>query len=172
MIPTTAVVWFTGLPSSGKSTLAALVRDALVAAGIPVLLLDGDEVRGSLVPTPGYGEGERAAFYSTLGNLAALTARQGIVTLVAATANRREYRDAARKVAPRFVEVYVGTPASECARRDSDREYAHARPAHPTQLPTIGTEFEVPLMPDVVAPVGAEPGAVSAVLGALGLAAA
>lgn len=167
-----SVVWFTGLPSAGKSTLAAAVRDALVEAGITACLLDGDELRGALVPTPGYGDAERLAFYQTLSNLAALVARQGIVVLVAATANKRAYRDYAKDVAPRFVEVYVSTPASECARRESSREYAHARPAHPTRLPGVGTEYEVPLMPDVVAPAGAEPKAVAAVLGVLGLAAA
>jgi adenylylsulfate kinase-like enzyme len=68
--------------------------------------------------------------------------------------------------------VYVSTPASECARRESSREYAHARAAHATQLPSVGTEYEVPLMPDVVAAVGSTPEAVAAVLGVLGLAAA
>jgi adenylylsulfate kinase len=167
-----AVVFFTGLPSSGKSTLAAAVRHALASAGVPVCVLDGDELRSALVPTPGYGDTERSALYATIGNLAALIARQGIVVLVAATANKRSYRDHARGVAPRFVEVYVSTPAGECARRESSREYAHARPAHPTRLPSIGAEYEAPLMPDVVAAAGATPEAVGAVMGALGLAAA
>jgi adenylylsulfate kinase len=167
-----AVIFFTGLPSSGKSTLATAVRNALQIAGVTACLLDGDELRGAIVPTPGYGEGERSALYSTLANLAALIARQDIVVLVAATANKRAYRDYARSVAPRFVEVYVSTPASECARRESSREYAHARAAHATQLPSVGTEYEVPLMPDVVAAVGSTPEAVAAVLGVLGLAAA
>ena len=66
------VVWLTGLPSSGKSTLA---RAIAAASEEPALVLDGDEVREALVPRHGYDPDARAAFYETLGRLAALAAR-------------------------------------------------------------------------------------------------
>ena len=86
------VVWLTGLPSSGKSTLARRVAATLRAAGRAVALLDGDEVRACLVPSPGYDDAGRGAFYATLARLAALLAHQGLVVLVPATAHRAEYR--------------------------------------------------------------------------------
>src|SRR5689334_9261303 len=94
------VVFITGLPSAGKSTFAERAFAALRERGIPTCLLDGDAVRASLVPQPGYSAHERAEFYETLANLAALVAEQGLVALVAATAQRREFRDRARALAP------------------------------------------------------------------------
>ncbi|HEY3497194.1 MAG TPA: adenylyl-sulfate kinase [Polyangiaceae bacterium] len=94
------VVWITGLPSSGKSTFAEKTRDALAGSAIPACLLDGDAVRASLVPTPGYSPEERASFYETLARLAALIARQGFVVLVPATAHRRTFRDLAERFVP------------------------------------------------------------------------
>ncbi len=98
-----AVVWLTGLPRSGKSTLAARVRDRLAGAGRATLILDGDEVRAALVPRPGYDATAREQFYETLARLASLLAHQGATVLVAATAHRRDFRERARRLAPRFV---------------------------------------------------------------------
>src|SRR5262245_34057334 len=102
---TGVVVWFTGLPASGKSTLARAVRKALRARAQDAVLLDGDQVRASLVPAPGYDEVGRGDFYESLARLAALLARQGLVVLVPATAHRAIFRQRARLLAPRFVEV-------------------------------------------------------------------
>ena len=73
------VVWLTGLPSSGKSTLAVRVEEALRAAGRQVVRLDGDEVRAALVPTPGYDEVARSDFYESLARLAGRDPRSGAV---------------------------------------------------------------------------------------------
>ncbi len=139
-----AVVWFTGLPSSGKTTLARKVARALAKRGRAHLLLDGDEVRAALTPTPGYGPKARSDFYRTLGALAVMLARQGQVVLVAATANRRAFRDWARKRAPRFVEVYVDTPLEVCIRRNAKGLYGRAR-----ALPGVGVRYEAPRRPEV-----------------------
>lgn len=157
-----AVVWFTGLPSSGKSTLARAVARALDEKGRAHLLLDGDEVRAALLPRPGYGPRARANFYRTLGRLAALLAGQGLVVLVAATAHRQAFRTWARRRAPRFVEVYVDTPLLECARRNAKGLYGKAR-----GLPGVGVRYEVPRRPEVRAVGGASAAAVSACLRAL-----
>lgn len=161
------VVWFTGLPSSGKSALARSVRDELAPLGTAQCILDGDEVRAALVPAPGYGEADRAAFYATLGNLAALLAKQGLVVLVPATAHLREYREHARRVAPRFVEVWVSTSAEECARRDSKGLYARARSDPALPVPGVTVAYEPPERPDVVAERGVDPDAVARVLAAI-----
>ena len=122
--PRGAVVWITGLPSSGKSTFAERLQRRLLEAGLACCTLDGDAVRHALVPAPGYTPEARDAFYATLAGLAALLAAQGLVVVVPATAHRAAYRAEARRVAPRFVEVYVAVDAGECRRRDAKGLYA------------------------------------------------
>jgi adenylylsulfate kinase len=141
------VVWLTGLPRSGKSTMAQALADELRAAGRATALLDGDEVRATLVPRPGYDPTGRDDFYATLGGLAALLARQGLVVLVAATAHRRAHRDAARARSPRFLEVHVATPIELCRGRDPAGLY---RSAARDALPGVGAAYEPPLAPEVV----------------------
>jgi adenylylsulfate kinase len=162
-----AVAWLTGLPSSGKSTLAARLATALRAAGTPTLLLDGDDVRQALVPPPGHLPAERDAFYETLGRLAALAASQGLVVVVAATAHRRAHRAGARALAPRWVEIYVRTPPEVCEARDAHGLYALHRQGKAPQLPGPGVPYEVPEAPDVVAEGGQDQGAVDATLALL-----
>lgn len=145
------VVWFTGKPSCGKSTLARRVQQALVERGTAACLLDGDEVRAALVPEPGYGPEQRDAFYATLSNLAALLARQGFAVLVAATAHARALRDRARRAAPRFVEVYVDVPQQELLRRDAKGLYAAVREGRLTGVPGADVAYEPPETPDVIA---------------------
>jgi adenylylsulfate kinase len=141
---TGVVAWFTGLPSSGKSTLAAAVATELRARGVSPLTLDGDDVRAALVPPPGYDDASRAALYATLANLAASLAGQGHAVLVPATAHRRAFRDAARERAPQFVEIFVDTPLDECMRRDAKGLYA----AGGDQVPGVGVAYEPPAAPD------------------------
>ena len=139
------VVWLTGYPASGKSTLARVVADALRTSGAPVCVLDGDEVRAALHPTPGYDDRARADFYASLAGLAALLAKQGLVVLVPATAHRASFRDTARALAPQFVEVFVDTPLAECQRRDPKGLYQRA----PSTLPGSGMAYEPPQHPDL-----------------------
>jgi adenylylsulfate kinase len=148
---TGTVAWITGLPAAGKSTFAERAYARLRDAGTPVCLLDGDAVRACLVPGVGYAPAERAQFYETLGNLAALLARQGLVVLVAATAHRREFRDRARSAAPAFVEVFVATPLDECMLRDTKGLYAAARDGTAHDVPGVTEPYEPPLHPTVIA---------------------
>ena len=159
-----AVVWITGLPGSGKSTLAARLSERLARAGRATALLDGDAVRGALVPAPGYAPAERDAFYATLGRLAALLSAQGLLVLVAATAPRRAHRDEARRLAPRFVEVWVRTSAEDCARRDTKGLWALGRSGAAPHLPGIGAPYEPPARPEVSAAGGEDREAVERVL--------
>lgn len=146
------IVWLTGLPSSGKSTLAQEVARLLRSAGREnVVVLDSDEVRHALRPEPGYDTAARDAFYETLARLAALLAAQGQLVLVPATAHRRAFRDRARALAPgRFVEVFVDTPEAECRRRDAKGLYARADREANATLPGAGVAFEAPTAPTLV----------------------
>ena len=152
-----AVVWFTGLPASGKTTLARRVA-RLLAAHHPVML-DSDALRPVIAPRLGYGPAARARFYASLARLAALLAHQGHLVLVAATAQRRAFRDEARRWAPRFVEVYVDAPAAICARRDFKGLYG--------VVPGLTSGYQPPLEPDVTAHGGWDRGAPARVQAAL-----
>lgn len=161
--PPGTVVWITGLPSSGKSSLAKNLELELRAGGFRALILDGDEVRAALVPQPGYSESERARFYEILANLAAAFARQGLVVLVPATAHRRSFREHARQIAPNFLEVWVDVSLSECRRRDKKGIYARFAAGELRQVPGEDLPFEPPESPDVIATGGKDTHAVATV---------
>ncbi|MEZ4229379.1 MAG: adenylyl-sulfate kinase [Polyangiaceae bacterium] len=145
------VIWITGRPSAGKSTFAREAKRLLSAHCGPTLILDGDAVRGRLKPAPGYDDRARSDFYSTLSGLAALIAEQGFVVLVPATAHKREFRDEARELAPRFLEVFVDAPLEVCEARDSKGLYARSKRGEVDNLPGVGKHFDRPQNPDVVA---------------------
>ena len=164
------VVWITGRPASGKSTLGGYLASRLRADGVPCALLDGDEVRDALGRAAGRGPEERDAFYEALARLAALLARQGLSVIVPATAHRRAYRERARSLAPRFIEIHVATPPDECARRDPKGLYALAREGAAVGLPGADEPFEDPVAPDVIALDGEDERALAHALALLRLA--
>lgn len=147
------VVWLTGLPSSGKSTLARATATITRGRGVATVVLDGDEVRGVLHPVATYDERGRDDFYATLAGLAASLARQGLLVLVPATANRAAFRARARELAPAFLEVFVDVPLETCAARDTKGLYARARQGDPgaASMPGQGASYEAPTQPDFVA---------------------
>ncbi len=155
---TGVIIWFTGLPSAGKTTLAGALRSRLSGQGVANCLLDGDVMRSVLTPTLGYSEQDRSQFYTSLARLAAELARQGLVVLVPATAHLREYRRYARQLAPRFVEVWVATPLETCRQRDSKGLYASAAEG-PGHLPGIDVAYEEPEGAEVLAAGGDDTGA-------------
>jgi len=154
----------TGLPSSGKSTLAAHARARLAARGVACAILDGDAVRGALVPPPGYTDEARGAFYETLARFAALLAAQGLVVIVPATAHKAAYREQARRLAPHFIEVYVETSADECAARDAKGLYAAARAGQARDLPGVDVAYEAPSAPEIRAQGGLDEAAIARIV--------
>lgn len=163
-----AVVWLTGLPASGKTTLAARIGERLAANGARAILLDSDAVRQILAPDLGFERAGRDEFYRRLAELAALLARQGCVALVAATAPTRFQRVLARALAPHYIEVYLDVPLDECAARDPKGLYARATAGLAPDVPGAGAEYEVPLEPEVVAHGGHDDDAIDAVIARLG----
>jgi adenylylsulfate kinase len=161
------VVWLTGAPSSGKSTLATRLGVALAERGRPRCVLDGDRVRAALVPSLGYDAAARDAFYATLANLAALLAEQGLVVVVAATAHARAYRERARRAAPAFVEVFLRVDAAELQRRDAKGLYAAARAGRLHGVPGGDLAYEEPLEPEVTCDGGKDPNALERIFAAL-----
>jgi adenylylsulfate kinase len=141
-------IWLTGLPSSGKTTLAhALVR-LLHERGIAVQILDSDELRRRLTPNPTYSAEERDWFYDIITFLAELLTTNGVNVLIAATASRRAYRQAARERIPRFAEVYVECPPGVCRARDPKGLWERVDRAEITNLPGAGAPYEAPDAPE------------------------
>jgi adenylylsulfate kinase len=152
---TGVVAWFTGLPSSGKTTLARRVQAHLFDQRTPTCTLDGDVLRAIITPKLGYSDADRREFYTSLARLAAELAGQGLVVLVPATAHLREYREKARQLAPRFIEVWVATSLAECQRRDAKGLYAAAKGSR-GQLPGVDLRYEEPTAAEVIVADGEE----------------
>jgi adenylylsulfate kinase len=143
-------VWLTGLPASGKTTLAqGLTRD-LQERGMTVQILDSDALRDVLTPDPTYTPEERDWFYQVIAFIAGLLTRNGVNVIIAATANRRHYRDHARQTIERFAEVYVKCSLETCIERDQKGIYEKAMAGRATTVPGLQAPYEPPADPAVV----------------------
>jgi adenylyl-sulfate kinase len=153
-----ATAWFTGLPSSGKSTVAAAVEARLLGGGRPAYVLDGDNLRHGLNGNLGFSVEERAENVRRTAEVAALMADAGVVALASLVSPRRADRATAREVHSRaglpFVEIWVSTPLEECERRDPKGLYAKARAGEIPDFTGIGQPYEEPESPDVEIPFG------------------
>ena len=137
-------VWLTGLPASGKTTIAQALQRELAAMGVATQLLDSDEMRHILTPDPDYSAAARDRFYAVLVYIAGLLTRNGVHVLIAATGPRRRHREAARQQMAYFCEVYVATDLSTCQSRDPKGLYARAAAGEIETLPGIGLPYEPP----------------------------
>lgn len=143
-------IWITGLPASGKSTLAAALVAALRADGAVVLALDSDDLRAHVVGVGGYDDGARNRLYGLLAHLAELGAAGGATVVISATAHRRAWRDAARALIPAFFEVFLDVDAKMCAARDPKGLWRAAAEHRITTLPGAGVAYEPPLRAEVM----------------------
>lgn len=143
-------VWLTGLPASGKSTLAEALHRELTGRGMNVAVLESDALRRILTPNPGYGDTERDTFYAGMAYIGALLTRHGVSVIFDATANRRAYRDRARRQIPDFLEIHVACPLPVCEARDPKGIYRRGREGNAPNVPGIQAEYEPPLSPDLV----------------------
>ncbi len=148
-----ATVWLTGLSGAGKSTIAARVEQALVAAGRPAYVLDGDNLRLGLNADLGFGDADRAENVRRVGEVARLMADAGVVVLVALISPFRAGRDAARAAHAAaglaFHEVFVDVPLEVCEQRDPKGLYARARRGEVAAMTGIDSPYEAPLRPEV-----------------------
>ena len=151
---TGSVVWFTGLSGSGKSSVAAALESMLLAAGRPVVRLDGDNVRHGLCADLGFGEGDRTENIRRVAEVAILFADAGTVALVPLISPYRVARDLARARTEAdglsFTEVFVDTPIELCEQRDPKGLYARARAGEITGFTGIDDPYEAPTSPELV----------------------
>lgn len=149
--PTTRgfTVWLTGLPCSGKSTLAASLADELRGLGHPVEVLDGDVVRENLSRGLGFSRKDRDINVLRIAFVAQLLSRNGVAVVVAAVSPYRETREEARRRIGDFCEVHVDCPVEECARRDVKGMYAKARAGEIRDFTGVDDPYEPPTQSDV-----------------------
>ena len=142
-------LWFTGLPSSGKSTLARRVEEVLLERGMNVEVLDGDEVRETLSKGLGFSKEDRDTNIRRIGFVAKLLSRNGVVAITAAISPYKDMRDQMRKAIGRFVEVYVECPIDVLKERDVKGLYAKARSGQLPNFTGIESPYEPPVQPEV-----------------------
>jgi adenylyl-sulfate kinase len=153
-----ATIWLTGLPSSGKSTVAAAVETKLLAEGHPAYVLDGDNLRHGLNGDLGFSPQDRRENVRRTAEVAALMADAGVTALASLVSPSRADRAAARAAHAtrglRFLEVWISTPLEECEKRDTKGLYAKARAGEIPDFTGIGQRYEAPEAPDVEVPFG------------------
>jgi bifunctional enzyme CysN/CysC len=148
-----AVIWMTGLPSSGKSTIASALEQRLVRSGRPAYVLDGDNLRHGINGNLGFSPEDRAENVRRAAHVAAVLADAGTVALVSLVSPYAADREAARRIAEdrglEFVEVFVNTPLEECEARDPKGLYAKARSGEIKGFTGVDAPYEAPGRPDL-----------------------
>ncbi len=148
-----ATVWFTGLPSSGKSTLAVAVEERLTERGVSAYVLDGDNLRHGLNGDLGFDAAARAESVRRTAHVARLLADAGMVALVSLVspyeADRALARRAHEEAGIPFIEVYLSAPVAVCEARDPKGLYARARRGEITGFTGVDDPYEPPANPDV-----------------------
>jgi adenylylsulfate kinase len=141
------VLWITGLPGSGKTTLAARAAEALVRRGLPVRHLSWADFRDAVGPAGPRSEPEDEILHRALVVTAMLLADAGVHVIVDATAPRRRWRELARRLIPRFAEVQLRCPRATCAEREIRRRWS--APAAEAATPEIVLTYEEALTPEL-----------------------
>lgn len=147
------VVWITGLPGCGKSTVSLALKDRVTNT----VILHADELRRFVTPQPDYSEEEREYVYRTLVFTAKLICGLGHNVIIDATGNRRRWRELARESIPIFYEVYLRCPLEICAERERRRIDSHGAPKDIYKkgekgwpVPGVNVPYEEAQTPDIV----------------------
>jgi protein-L-isoaspartate(D-aspartate) O-methyltransferase len=149
-------IWVTGLPGSGKSVIARAVSEELRSRGVDVVVLELDQVRKTLTPTPTYSDAEREAVYRALVYVGATLVDAGTPVIFDATAHRRAWRDLARAALPAFAEIQLLCPLDVCRQREAGRSPGaaprgiYARATMPgARVPGVNVDYEPARSPEL-----------------------
>ncbi|MCD4846223.1 MAG: adenylyl-sulfate kinase [Methanosarcinales archaeon] len=144
------VVWMTGLPGSGKTTIADELTQFYEELDIPTQTMDGDEIRLGLSADLGFSKEDRQEHARRVAFVSKLLARNGVAVTVALISPYRAFREHARKEIPDFIEVFVKTPLDVCIERDPKGLYKKALKGEITDLTGLQDPYEEPLNPELV----------------------
>lgn len=151
-------IWFTGLPSSGKSTTAFTLEHELIKRGCLAYVLDGDNVRHGLNKNLGFSAEDREENIRRIGEVARLFADAGVITMTSFISPYRKDRDLARKLHAEsglnFIEIFVDTPIEICEQRDPKGLFEKARKGEIKGFTGVDDPYEDPLNPELVIKTG------------------
>lgn len=151
-------VWVTGLPGSGKSTVARNAAEELRKGGIRVKVLELDAVRKVITPEPTYSQEEREMAYAAIAYMAKVLTEEGINVIIDATGNLRKYREKAKLLIKDFGEIYVSCPIDVCMAREASRAqgaapkdiYKKGMTGKSATVPGVNVPYEAPTEPMAV----------------------
>ncbi|BBI31625.1 adenylyl-sulfate kinase [Cohnella abietis] len=144
------VCWFVGLSGSGKTTISLMVESKLRAAGIPIAVLDGDELRKWLSSDLGFTYEDRMTHIRRTVYVADLLARNGLIVLAPLITPYKEMREYCRTKLTSYVEVYVDCPIENCIERDVKGLYEKAINGQIPMFTGISDRFDEPTSPDLI----------------------
>ena len=144
------VVWLTGLPGSGKTTISNHLEPKLRAMGWPVEILDGDEIRQNLSKGLGFSREDRETHLKRAAYVAKLLSRNGVAVIAAFISPYRNVREYARKETTNFLEIFVKCSLQVCAQRDPKGLYKKASAGEIKNLTGPQDVYEEPLAPDLI----------------------
>lgn len=149
---TPCVLWFTGLPGAGKSTISALVEKTLHDRGLHTYRLDGDVVRTGLNADLGFSHEARAENIRRIGEVARLMVDAGLIVIVAVISPFRAERERAKSLFEpgEFLEIFVDTPLEVTEARDPKGHYARARRGEIKDFTGVDSPYERPEQPALV----------------------
>lgn len=145
-----SAIWITGLPASGKTTIAALLKEYLKKQNMPVIILDGDEIRKTISKDLGFSPEDRKEHNRRVIEIARLLVQNDIITIIPLISPYRETRDLARQKIPNFIEVYVMASLDTCIKRDPKGLYKKAQAGEITNLTGLQSTYEEPLNPEII----------------------
>jgi len=147
------VLWFTGLPSSGKHTVAQAVYSILADKKYNVEVLSGEKVR-AIFPRTGFSKESRNDHIEKVGFLASILEKNRVIVVASFISPYKEARDFVRVQCTNFIEVYMSTPIGECERRDSKGLYKKARQGLIKNVTGIDDPYEIPNNPELTINIG------------------
>lgn len=143
------VIWCTGLPCSGKTTLSREIEKYFRSKGLPIQRLDGDVIRTTISEDLGYSKEDRDRHAKRMAFVAQLLANNGVNVVAAFISPYQSMRDFAREKCENFVEVYVKCSLETCERRDVKGMYAQARRGERVDFTGVDDVYEEPQSPDI-----------------------